>query len=298
MIPALRAVTLNHKVTTMAKAFTPKEPDDKYPDEPSNGFPTTNPVAADSDKTDVYPQPVGAFDSNGSPLINFAPIYGPTWGGPKYAYDNADGSKHTDTTVKPSTDGQPTTSDTVAPNTGLVLNSIAFADSDGPTVQIGKSEVITVKFDPSNAKNKDFSAKSSNEKIATVSTGGSKVTVKGVKAGKATITITSEADSDLTDDIDVTVEEVQVTSIKMKSSSLDIDTGKSATNQATVSPDNAGDKSLTVSTSNDAIATASVDDNGNVTVKGVKAGDATITVKSKQVPSVSTTFKVTVKDAS
>ena len=86
-----------------------------------------------------------------------------------------------------------------------------------------------------------------------------------------------------------TVEEVLPTGITLSKTSLSIAKGKSAALTATVAPSNATDKSVTWSSSNTAVATVS-----NGTVKGVKAGTATITAKTSN--GKTATCKVTVTD--
>lgn len=72
---------------------------------------------------------------------------------------------------------------TVKENKGITLNPTSL------TIAKGKTETITATL--INTGSNSISAKSSNTNIATVSISGKKVTVKGVKAGSATITVTS-----------------------------------------------------------------------------------------------------------
>ncbi|MQL53258.1 hypothetical protein GFC01_13520 [Desulfofundulus thermobenzoicus] len=67
---------------------------------------------------------------------------------------------------------------------------------------------------------------------------------------------------------------VKVTGVKLDRNTLSLTVGSTVQLEATVSPDNATDKNVTWSTSDESIAT--VDDQGNV--KGVAVGKATITV--------------------
>ena len=82
-----------------------------------------------------------------------------------------------------------------------------------------------------------------------------------------------------------------VTGITLDKTSVSIKPGSTAQLTATVSPDNATDKSITWSSSNTAVAT--VDNNGKVTA--VKEGTATITVKSVSNSNVKATCQVTVE---
>ena len=113
---------------------------------------------------------------------------------------------------------------------------------------------------------------SSNTSIATVSSTGV-VTAKAT--GNATITATSQADGTKSGTCTVTVTDstVHVTGVTLNKNSTSITAGGSETLTATVSPNNATNKSVTWSSSNTGIATVS-----NGTVTGVAGGTATITV--------------------
>jgi hypothetical protein len=69
---------------------------------------------------------------------------------------------------------------------------------------------------------------------------------------------------------------VDVTGIALDATTASLETGKALTLTATVSPDNATDKTVTCSSSNTAVATVS----GSGTVTGVSAGTAVITAKA------------------
>ena len=137
----------------------------------------------------------------------------------------------------------------------------------------GKTLALKATVSPSNATNKSVTWKSSNTKIATVS---SKGVVKGVKAGTATITVTTK-DGNKTATCKVTVKPVAVKSVKLNKKTASIKKGKTITLKATVSPSNATTKTVTWKTSNKKIAT--VTSSGKV--KGIKKGTATITVTTK-----------------
>lgn len=87
---------------------------------------------------------------------------------------------------------------------------------------------------------------------------------------------------------------VNVTGVTLDKTTLSLDTGKKAQLVATVAPSNATNKAVTWSSSDTAVAT--VDGSGNVT--GVKAGSATITVKTTdQGKTASAKVTVTAKPA-
>lgn len=153
------------------------------------------------------------------------------------------------------------------------------------TIVKGKSETLKPTINPSNASNQNVKWKSSNTKIATVD---SKGVVKGVAAGTATITVTTE-DGGKTATCKVTVTQ-PVTSVKLNKTKLTLSKGKTETLKATVNPSNATNKAVTWKSSNTKVAT--VDSKGKV--KAVAKGTATITVTTKD-GSKTVTCKVTVK---
>ena len=121
--------------------------------------------------------------------------------------------------------------------------------------------------------------KSSNTKIATVKSG----TVRGVKAGRATITVTLKSGISKNFKVKVQKTDVATTSIKVMDAVTKKTVGKSVSLKAkgrlklvtTVSPMTSKQK-VTYTTSNKKIAT--VDSKGNI--KAIKKGNAVITVKS------------------
>lgn len=160
------------------------------------------------------------------------------------------------------------------------------------TVDIkGKSTISVKSVKPANA-SKAVTYKSSNKKIATVS---SKGVVTGKKAGKVNITVTSKKNKKVKKVVKITVKNLKPSSVKVSASKATVAVGKINTLKAAVKP--AGVYCpVKWTSSNKAVATVS--SNGKVTAK--KAGTATITVKATQKNSkgkyLSTTCKVTVVD--
>lgn len=113
---------------------------------------------------------------------------------------------------------------------------------------------------------------SSNTSVATVTSTGA-VTAKAV--GSATITATSTVDNTKSGTCSVTVTDstVHVTGVSLNKNSTTISVGSSETLIATVSPNNATNKSVNWSSSNTSVATVS-----NGTVTAVATGNTTITV--------------------
>ena len=111
---------------------------------------------------------------------------------------------------------------------------------------------------------------SSNASVASVNSG----TVTAVKEGAATITASAGGKSS-TCAVKVSTKVVAVTSVTLDKTSLSMQVGETETITATVSPDNATDKSVTWGSSDVSIATVS---DGIITAK--KSGEAIISAKS------------------
>lgn len=141
------------------------------------------------------------------------------------------------------------------------------------SVTIGKTYTLKADVSPSNATNKSLSWKTSNSKVATVSSSG-KITAVGV--GTATITATAKDGSGEKDTCKVTVKPVLVSKITLSSKSYTGNIGESFKLEATVSPSNATNKTIKWSSSDKSVATVT----SSGTVKLVAPGEATITAKS------------------
>ena len=158
------------------------------------------------------------------------------------------------------------------------------------TVDIkGKVTVSVKSVKPSDA-SKSVKFKSSNKKIATVS---SKGVVTGKKAGKVTITVTSKKNKKVKKSIKLTVKQLKPVSLRLSASELALNAGGQETVTAKVKP--AG-VYCPVSYQSSDTSVATVDAKGKVTAK--KEGTAVITVKTKEKTAkkkyLSKTCKVTV----
>lgn len=179
--------------------------------------------------------------------------------------------------------------DTTAGTTYEVKDVTAVLTTKNVSVYPGKTAKINVKYSNTTAQTTKVWS-SSNTSVATVNQNG---VVKGVKAGKATITLTVQNPGDaqaLVLTKDVTVKQY-VTSIKLNASTKAIYNGKSFTLKATVNPKNAANKTVTFSSNNTRIATV----NAKGVVVGKKPGTAYITVKAKDGSNKSARCKVIVK---
>ena len=153
--------------------------------------------------------------------------------------------------------------------TGVTLNKTSTS------IQVGGTETLTATVSHKDAANKKVTWKSSNAAIASVDANGK---VTGVKAGEATITVTTE-DGGKTATCKVTVsdKEIKVTGVKLNKSETSLLVGGNETLTATVLPEDATNQNVTWKSDKPEIAT--VDANGKVTA--VKVGEATITVTTE-----------------
>ncbi len=140
------------------------------------------------------------------------------------------------------------------------------------TLEIGQTTQLIATVHPENAADKTITWSSNNDKIATVDSNG---VVTAVAEGNAVITATAGGKS-ATCAVSVKKSVVAVTSVTLNKTSLNMTKGQSETLTATVTPDNATDKTVSWSSSDATIA--SVDQNGRVTA--LKSGSATIMAKA------------------
>lgn len=179
--------------------------------------------------------------------------------------------------------------DTTAGSTYEVKDVTAVITTKNVSVYPGKTAKINVKYTNTTAQTTKVWS-SSNTKVATVDQNG---VVKGVKAGKAKITLTVQNPGDaqaLVLSKDVTVKQY-VTSIKLNAKLKTIYNGRAFTLKATVNPKNAAYKAVTYKSSNTRYATVT----SKGVVKGIKPGTAYITVKAKDGSNKYAKCKVVVK---
>lgn len=143
------------------------------------------------------------------------------------------------------------------------------------TVDIkGKVKVSVKSVKPSKA-SKSVTYKSSNKKIATVS---SKGTVTGKKKGTVKITATSKKNKKVKSTIKITVKDLKASSVTMSKKTTAIASGKATTLKATVKGSTGFyNQGVTWKSSNTKVATVT----SKGVVKGIAAGQATITATEK-----------------
>lgn len=151
----------------------------------------------------------------------------------------------------------------------------------------GETLTLTATVKPDDATDKTVTWTSSDETVATVKDG----VVSAKKAGKATIIATCGIQS-ATCEITVKAKVIAASSITLDKTTAELVEGETLTLTATVKPDDATDKTVTWTSSDETVATVK---DGVVTA--FKPGKATITVTSMSTPSVSATCEVTVVSA-
>ena len=169
-------------------------------------------------------------------------------------------------TITASTGGKSATC-TVTVSKGVIAVTSVELNKTSLDLVEGESETLVATVKPSDATDKTVIWASSNQSVATVAEG--KVTA--VAEGKTTITASSGGKS-ANCSITVSKGTVDVTSVELNKTELALTEGESETLVATVKPDDATDKTVTWSSSNESIATV-ID--GKVTA--LAEGTATIT---------------------
>ena len=188
-----------------------------------------------------------------------------------------------------------TVTDPTPPKPSVVKVTKITLNKTTASVGKGKTMQLTATVTPTNATNKAVTWKSSNTKIATVSSTG-KVTAKS--AGTVTITCTAKDGSGKKATCKVTVTEpkppvkptVKVTKVTLNKKAATLSPKETLTLRATVTPTNATNKAVTWKSSNTKIATVS--STGRVTAKS--AGTVTITCTAKDGSGKTATCKITV----
>ncbi len=173
---------------------------------------------------------------------------------------------------------------------GEIFRASAAAEQSNAAVTVTGSKYVAKGKKVTLKANQAVTWKSSDKKIATVSSSG---VVKGIKAGKVTITAVSKADKKNTKAWKMTVTPKPVSSVKItgKTSELSLDGTKTVTLKAAASPSTAA-QSFTWKSSDPGIAR--VNSKGKVTA--VKPGIAKITAAATDGSNKKASFTVTVRD--
>ena len=175
----------------------------------------------------------------------------------------------------------------VMPVTSLTL------DKTDVSMKIGETYTLTPTILPENADNKNVNWISSNPGVATIDDEGK---ITAIMPGTTTITAASDYDEEKTATCTVTVSAIPVipqttpvTGITLDLTKESMTTGSSITLWATVAPENADNKTVTWTSSNESVATV-VD--GKVTAKS--PGQAIITAISNDNNAITASCEITV----
>lgn len=166
--------------------------------------------------------------------------------------------------------------------TGIELNYSSYTLEKGETVQL--SAAIT----PDNVEDHSVTWTSSNTDIATVSSNGL-VTAKAV--GSAIISAKTNDGSNLSATCAVTVEKTMVSSITLSTTNVDLKVAETCQLTATVLPENATNKNVIWSSSNEGVATVT----SSGLVNAIAIGDAVIKATAEDGSGVSASAQISVK---
>lgn len=171
------------------------------------------------------------------------------------------------TTIMASAGGKSSSCTVTVVSKTIAVSSITL-DKTELSLNVGEEYHLKATIEPSNASEKNLSWSSLSSSIATVKDG----LVKGVSAGETEITASCGGHKAV---CKVKVTPIEVESITLSKTELDLFVGDSETITVTIKPDNATNQQIMWSTSNDQIATVN-----NGTITGIKEGSATISASN------------------
>ena len=165
--------------------------------------------------------------------------------------------------------------------------------SQNVTVAVGKTKSIAYKISPTSAANKSVSFSTSNSTLASVS---SKGIVKGKKAGTVKIYVKSKDGSNKKATVYVKVATTiqKVTMLQVSANTQHMLAGDREKISVAITPTNATNKTVSYTSSNQAVAT--VDTKGYI--KAIAPGTVAITIKAMDGSNVNTTVNYEVKNRS
>lgn len=167
------------------------------------------------------------------------------------------------------------------------VSGVTIEPAGGILLKVGETRQLSAKISPANAFDPSVSWSSSSDAIATVSSNG---LVTAVSSGVATVKVTT-VDGGLTAETTVSV-----AGLTLSETEISVYSGYRHSLTASMVPGSASASSLSVSSSDESVATVSVADDGSIVILAVKKGSATITVTAKET-GLTATCAVTVKDS-
>ena len=168
--------------------------------------------------------------------------------------------------------GGKTASCTITVSKGVVAVSSVTLDKTSVQLLEGESVQLTATVLPNDATDKTLSWSSSDSAVASVDNSGK---VTAVKKGQATVTVKA-GDKSASCTVTVDKAEIAVTGVSLDKNTLIMEVGQDAQLLATVSPDDATDKTVSWSSSDESVATVSQAGK----VEALKVGQATITARA------------------
>jgi len=164
----------------------------------------------------------------------------------------------------------------------ISLNTTSVSIINGGTYQI-EANII-----PSNATNKNLKYTSNNESIVSVTDTG---LITGISGGETTITVSTIDGSNISKVIEVIVRQ-QISNVELNTTSVSIINGGTYQIKATITPNDATNKSLSYTSNNESIATVS--STGLIT--GISGGETIITVSTTDGSNISKSIDVIVRE--
>ena len=157
------------------------------------------------------------------------------------------------------------------------------------TIKLGASAKLSYVITPSNTDSTRLTWTSSDESVITVDKNG---IIQALKEGKATIKVS--ATSTVYDSIEITVEPAggAITEISLSIADLYLEVGQSQNITPSISPSTVTDKTLTFTVDDPTIVSINPASGESTTVKGLKEGMATLTIKASD--TVTKTLTITV----
>ena len=152
------------------------------------------------------------------------------------------------------------------------VSKISFLEKEA-SVHVGSTVTVFWQVEPSNATNKNVAFSSRDERIATVDASG---TIRGVKRGSTTITVTAQDGSNKKDTIKVNVLQ-PVEGVHMQNDTVTVGVGSSEAVRVTavLEPSDASNSNMTWTSEDETIATVR-GTNNRPTVTGHRWGTTTI----------------------
>ncbi len=156
------------------------------------------------------------------------------------------------------------------------------------TLNVGDKTQLTATITPEDATDKGVEWKSSDENIATVDSKGQ---IKALATGSATITCSALDGSGISTDCKINVIKM-VSSVKINEKAVTVNVGKARLLAVAISPEDASNKELTWTSTDETIA--KVDSKGRI--EAIASGTATITCTTTDGSNKSSSITVTIKE--